>query len=74
MSLATSQIFKVYYFRMYISIVVLGAFYGLLVLPAILMIFGAKKESLRESSDSYQKFNAKITEHSDIAPYSSTQS
>lgn len=53
LSLASSQIFKVYYFRMYISIVILGAFYGLLVLPAILMVFGAAKDPSRISGASY---------------------
>ncbi len=37
---APSTIFRLYYFRMYISIIILGLFYGLFVLPNILSLIG----------------------------------
>jgi len=36
LSMAPSTIFRLYYFRMYLSLIVLGWFYGLFVLPIIL--------------------------------------
>ena len=40
LSFAPSTIFRLYYFRMYFSIIVLGLFYGLMVLPVCLIYFG----------------------------------
>lgn len=40
LALAPSQLFRLYYFRMYLGIIVLGAFHGLAVLPALLATFG----------------------------------
>jgi Niemann-Pick C1 protein len=36
LSTAPSQLFRLYYFRMYLGIIVLGAFHGLALLPALL--------------------------------------
>jgi hypothetical protein len=40
LAMATSRIFVVYYFRMYLALVIAGCFYGLVVLPVMLSIFG----------------------------------
>ncbi|KAF2072589.1 hypothetical protein CYY_006086 [Polysphondylium violaceum] len=38
-----SEIFQVYYFRMYITIVILGALHGLVLLPVLLSLFGFER-------------------------------
>ena len=35
---APSALFRLYYFRMYLGIIVLGAFHGMLLLPALLSL------------------------------------
>ena len=40
LAFAPSTIFRLYYFRMYLSIIILGLFYGLLVLPMVLLYIG----------------------------------
>jgi len=47
---APSKLFRLYYFRMYFSIIILGAFHGLMVLPVILSLIGPASTSASTSS------------------------
>lgn len=40
LALAPSELFRLYYFRMYLGIIVVGAFHGLALLPVLLATFG----------------------------------
>lgn len=42
LALAQSTLFRLYYFRMYLGIILLGLFNGLVVLPIALFWFGPK--------------------------------
>lgn len=44
LAFAPSMIFRVYFFRMYMGIVVLGFFYGMVLLPVLLSLFGQSHE------------------------------
>lgn len=44
LALAKSTLFRLYYFRMYLGIVLLGIFNGLVLLPALLYKFGPRTE------------------------------
>ena len=40
LALAEYSIFRTYYFKMYISVVIFGIYYGLVVLPVLLSLIG----------------------------------
>lgn len=44
LAFAPSMLFRVYFFRMYMGIVILGFFYGMVLLPVLLSLFGQKTE------------------------------
>ncbi|TYZ63047.1 hypothetical protein PybrP1_010090 [[Pythium] brassicae (nom. inval.)] len=45
LAFAPSMLFRVYFFRMYMGVVVLGAFYGLALLPVLLSLVGQRRAS-----------------------------
>lgn len=44
LAFASSTLFKLYYFRMYLFIIILGAFNGLMVLPVLLSLIGPQAD------------------------------
>ena len=45
LAFAPSTLFRLYYFRMYVSMVILGSFHGLIFLPVILSLIGPQSKS-----------------------------
>ena len=53
LAFASSTLFKLYYFRMYLVIIILGAFNGLMVMPVMLSIIGPAPD-VNELLDDYK--------------------
>lgn len=53
LAFASSTLFKLYYFRMYLFIIILGAFNGLMVLPVLLSMIGPSSD-VNEILDDYK--------------------
>lgn len=47
LGLSRTQIFYVYYFRMYVCLVVIGCFHSLFLLPTLLSLIGPRQEECR---------------------------
>jgi Niemann-Pick C1 protein len=55
LGLAPSEVFTIYYFRMYMGIIVLGFFHGLALQPILLSYFGPKSEGQAIRSKKHEK-------------------
>jgi hypothetical protein len=49
LALASSTLFRLYYFRMYLGIILLGLFNGLVLMPVALYWFGPKTSASGET-------------------------
>lgn len=59
LALAQSTLFRLYYFRMYLGIILLGLFNGLMVAPITLYHFGPKTDEKEEAKQTLIESTAK---------------
>ena len=66
LAFAPSTLFRLYYFRMYLFIIIFGAFNGLMFLPTMLSIIGPaedKSEIIEGLQDNKLFFKLKLNSH-----------
>lgn len=59
LALAQSTLFRLYYFRMYLGIILLGLFNGLMVAPIALYHFGPKTDDINSAKQTLLESTAK---------------
>ncbi|OQR99171.1 Resistance-Nodulation-Cell Division (RND) Superfamily [Thraustotheca clavata] len=65
LAFARSELFQVYFFRMYLSIVILGALHGLAIVPILLSFFGSKRNPIIRSSSQTDFMKGLLSDDSD---------
>lgn len=60
LAFATTPIFKIYYFRMYMSLVVFGAWHGLVVLPILLGLVGSPPPVTQSSKADSERIQERL--------------
>lgn len=58
LAFSRTQIFEVYYFRMYMALVIVGSFHSLLLLPVVLSLVGPQQEEPQMPSGGEQATEA----------------
>ena len=71
LAFASSTLFKLYYFRMYLFIIILGAFNGLMVLPTLLSLIGPQADinEILQDYEHHKLVSALITKHENAKKY-----
>jgi len=59
LAFAPSALFQLYYFRMYLFIIILGVFNGLLFLPVVLSLVGPPFNEIEDLEDKANKIEMK---------------